>query len=201
MASLIKDTHWLLFKNYVQQVYPLPEKSWEKFASIWEGYQADKKQILTEAGAPEKYLYFVIEGVQRVYYWNEEDQEATIVFSYAPSFAGVVDAFLLEMPSKYYFQTIQKSLFLRTSFRQLKTLTDEDLHLNYFIEKGVYMAFSGVLERLVELQCFSSEQKFRNLLQRSPHLLQIVPHKYLANYIGIDVSNFSKLMNKIKIGE
>jgi hypothetical protein len=55
------------------------------------------------------------------------------------------------------------------------------------------------LQRLAELQCFSSEEKFRSLLQRSPHILQLVPHKYLANYLGIDATNFSKFINRIRI--
>jgi hypothetical protein len=36
-------------------------------------------------------------------------------------------------------------------------------------------------------------------LQRSPHILQLVPHKYLANYLGIDATNFSKLLNRVRI--
>jgi hypothetical protein len=67
------------------------------------------------------------------------------------------------------------------------------------IRKGVTAATSGVLERLVELQCFTAEQRFRKLLQRSPHILQLIPHKYLANYLGMDPTNFSKLMNKVRI--
>jgi hypothetical protein len=56
---------------------------------------------------------------------------------------------------------------------------------------------SGLEERLVEIQCFNSEDKLRSLLKRSPHILQLVPHKYLASYLGIDATNFSKLINKI----
>lgn len=201
MTFAIQESHWASLHQFVNQICPLPSQSWEAFQSIWEGYSADKKQLLTEAGTPEKHLYFVLEGVQRVYYWDGEDKEATLVFTYPPSFAGVLDAFLLETPSRYYFQPLQKSLFLRTTSQQLKKLTAQDPHVSQLIQKGVYSALEGVLARLVELQCFSSEEKFRKLMQRSPHLLQIVPHKYLANYIGIDVSNFSKWMNKIKIGE
>ena len=61
------------------------------------------------------------------------------------------------------------------------------------------LAFSGVMLRLVELQSFSSEEKFRTLMRRSPHILQLVPHKYIANYLGIDPTNFSKLINSVKI--
>jgi hypothetical protein len=67
------------------------------------------------------------------------------------------------------------------------------------VRQGVTVSLSGLLERLVELQCYSSEQRFRKLLQRSPHILQLIPHKYLANYIGIDATNFSKLINTVRI--
>jgi hypothetical protein len=67
------------------------------------------------------------------------------------------------------------------------------------VRLGLTHSLAGVLERLVELQCFSSEEKFRQLLRRSPHILQLVPHKYLANYLGIEATNFSKLLNRVKI--
>ncbi|MFN3381588.1 MAG: Crp/Fnr family transcriptional regulator, partial [Runella zeae] len=41
--------------------------------------------------------------------------------------------------------------------------------------------------------------RFRCLLQRSPHILQLVPHKYLANYLGMDATNFIKLINKVRM--
>jgi hypothetical protein len=71
--------------------------------------------------------------------------------------------------------------------------------IEILIRQGLTIALSGVLERLVELQCFSSEEKFRTLLRRSPHILGLVPHKYLANYLGINATNFSKLINSVRI--
>jgi hypothetical protein len=67
------------------------------------------------------------------------------------------------------------------------------------VRKGLSGVISGLEERLVEVQSFSSEEKFRALLKRSPHILQLVPHKYLASYLGIDATNFSKLINRIRV--
>jgi len=61
------------------------------------------------------------------------------------------------------------------------------------------VALKGVLERQIELQCFSAEEKFKTLLARSPHVLQIIPHKYLASYLGIDPATFSKLLGSVRI--
>ena len=60
-------------------------------------------------------------------------------------------------------------------------------------------ALKGVLESQIELQCFSAEEKFRTLLKQSPHVLQIIPHKYLASYLGIDATTFSKLLGSVRL--
>lgn len=180
-------------------IHKLSEAEWEAFATIWTPMQAKRKEQLTLAGNIEKQLYFVYEGVQRVYYFDETGKEATILFTYTPSFGGVIDSFLLQQRSRFNYETLTPSKFLVADESALQKLILNHTGIETLIRKGVTNALSGVMERLVELQCFSSEEKFKQLLQRSPHILQLVPHKYLANYLGIDATNFSKLMNKIRI--
>jgi CRP-like cAMP-binding protein len=185
-------------KQLVQAIHPLTEKALDDFASIWQPFSAKRKELLTLPGQTENYLYFVVEGVQRVYYLDQQDREATLVFSYAPSFGGVVNSFLLREPSRYYYETLTPSVFLRAAFPSLQAVMQRHPAVETMIRLGITHAMSGVLERLVEVQCYSSADKFRTLLQRSPHILQLVPHKYLANYIGVDPTNFSKFINSIK---
>lgn len=193
------DDALLKIKDVIQRVHPLPADAWEAFSSVWLPFSAKRKEIITTAGEKEKYLYIVLEGVQRVVYFDEQNREATLVFTYPPSFGGVLDSFLMQTPSKYYYETLTPSSFLRTSYAELEKLMAIYTDIELLIRKGVTGALAGLLERLTELQCFSSEEKFRKLLQRSPHILQLVPHKYLANYLGIDATNFSKMINRIKI--
>ncbi len=189
----------LQLKKLMNAIHPVSEAEWESFAALWKPFSARRKEVLTRAGEPEKYLYFVLEGVQRVYYFDEQNREATLVFTYAPSFGGVLDALLLQQPSRYFYETLTPSAFLRAPVNELLALIATKPTLAFIIRQGLAQALSGVLERLVELQCYSSEEKFRQLLKRSPHILQLVPHKYLANYLGIEATNFSKLINKVRI--
>ena len=188
-----------LLQKTINNIHPLTEEDFEKFYSLLKPFSAKRKEILTHASTEEKYLYFVIEGLQRMYYLDEQNREATLLFTYSGNFGGVLDSMMNHTPSKFYYETLSPSTFLRASFQQVESLTQSNPEIGILLQKGLIGAFSGVLERLVEIQCFSSEEKFRQLLKRSPHILQIVPHKYLANYIGIDVSNFSKLVNSVKI--
>lgn len=186
-------------KKVANSFHPLSPVDWELFASLWSPFSAKRKEQLTLAGEKEKYLYFVTEGIQRVYYFDEQQREATIVFTYAPSFGGVLDSLMLQQPSRYFYETLTPSTFLRTPANDLHKLIESNNAIETMVRKGVTVTLSGIMERLVELQCFSSEERFRKLLKRSPHILQLIPHKYLANYIGIDSTNFSKLINSVRI--
>lgn len=188
-----------LLRSMLNAIKPLDEADWDAFAALWKPFAAGRKEVLTAAGATEGYLYFVTKGIQRVFYLDDQNREATIVFMYPPSFGGVIDSLLLRQPSRYYYETLTPSTFLRASSTDLQKLMLERPQISEMVRLGTTQTLSGILERLVEVQCFSSEDKFRKLLHRSPHILQLVPHKYLANYLGIDATNFSKLLNKIKI--
>lgn len=186
-------------KQLSNAISPMTDEEWHSFSAIWQPFSAKRKEILTTQGSTERYLYFVVEGVQRIYYLDDKDREATLIFTYPPSFGGVLDSFLLQQPSRYFYETLTPSVFLRASFSSINQLSKTNINIGQMLRLGVTQSLSGLLERLVELQCYSSEDKFRQLLRRSPHILQLVPHKYLANYLGINATNFSKLMNSVKI--
>jgi CRP-like cAMP-binding protein len=189
---------FLLLRNLTATFHPLPETEWLAFSEIWQPFRAKRKEVLTLAGETERYLYFVVDGVQRVYYVHGV-REATLVFTYSPSFGGVFDSLMQQKPSRFFYETLSPSFFLRAPATDFLQLLEECPGIEKMVRKGITYTLAGMMERMVEWECFSAEERFRKLLQRSPHILQLVPHKYLANYIGIDPTNFSKLMNSVRI--
>lgn len=188
-----------LLANFITGLHPLKEEELADFVSSFQPFSCKRKTILTAVGETERYLYFVLEGVQRSYYVGKDKEEATIVFTYAHSFSGVADSFLTQTPSLYFLETLTTSSFLRTSYKQVEALMLKYPNIQALILKATAFALKGVLERQVELQCFSAEEKFRKLLSRSPQVLNLIPHKYLASYLGIDASTFSKLLGAVRI--
>ncbi|HZI52390.1 MAG TPA: Crp/Fnr family transcriptional regulator [Chitinophagaceae bacterium] len=187
-------------RQFISSVYPLKEAEMERFLEAWQPFECKRKTILTAAGETERHLYFVLGGVQRAFFVDDDDrQEATIVFTYPPSFSGVADSFLTQTPSKYFLESLTSSSFLRTSYNQLDQLMNEYPNIQRMVLQLSAFALKGVLERQIELQCFSAEEKFKTLLTRSPHVLQIIPHKYLASYLGIDATTFSKLLGSVRL--
>lgn len=185
-------------QKFIEAIQPLSPAEWEAISGVWQPFACKRKTVLTAAGETERHLYFVVDGVQRAFY-QDGNKEATIVFTYPFSFSGVADSFLTQTPSKYFLETLTASRFLRTSFQQLNQLQLQFPGIQKMILRATAFTLKGVLERQIEIQCFSAEEKFRKLLTRSPHLLQLIPHKYLASYLGLDATTFSKLLGSVRL--
>ena len=177
----------------------LCENDWEEFSKHWEFKKYKRKEIITNSAETKQYLYFILEGIQRVYFISEQNKEATLVFTHSNSFGGVLDSFLLQQPSDYYYESLTASSVLRIKHEHFDASVKKYPEIQEFMEQASYFSIKGLLTRMAELQCYSSEEKFKSLLHRSPQILQLAPHKYIANYLGIDPTNFSKLLNTIKI--
>lgn len=186
-------------RDTVFSIHQLTEQEWDEFRSGWQWWEARRKTTLTRIGETEKHLYFVLEGVQHACYQREDGKEFTLVFTYPFSFSGVADSFLLQQPSRYHFETLTASSFIRTTFAHIDAMMSRYHSVETLIRKAVSHTLSGTLERQIELQCFSAEEKFKALLKRSPHVLRLIPHKYLASYLGIDAATFSKLLGTVRL--
>lgn len=187
-------------KDYLLHLSPLREEIWQDFAQGWEIVTYKRKTILTAASETESYLYFVLEGIQRGYFLGPDGRnEATIVFTYPPSFSGVADSFLTETPSTFYLETITASRLMRLPRQRYTYLCEKHPAMKDFTFRLTAEVLRGVLARLAEIQSFTAEEKFRTFLARSPHMLNLVPHKYLASYLNLDPSTFSRLLSTVKL--
>ena len=187
-------------RKTVWAIEPLNEASWADFVACWHPITVKRKTLLTCAGEVEPYLYFVLDGVQRAFYIDDARQrEITLVFAYNGSLSAIADSFLLQQPARYCLETLTSSRLLRLSYADFTTLTDRHPALLRWANKATARALSGVMDRYIELTTYTAEEKFRVLLTRSPHVLQLIPHKYLASYLSIDPTTFSKLLASVKL--
>lgn len=188
----------LLLKRQLEAFYPLDEMVIDAFAAGWQEVSFKRKEIISPVGEREHYIYLVLEGVQHAVCSNG-DKEATLIFSYPHSFSGLVDSFLLQQPAKCYLQAITHSRLLRLHYNELMALIREHRSIETWMWRALSVVLAGTLERQTELLTYSAEEKFTTLLKRSPQVLNMIPHKYLASYIGVDATTFSKMLGRIRI--
>lgn len=182
-------------KDFLNTFYSVDTDILDKYISLWEPFTADKKTIITQTGKTERYLYFVVSGVQKSYYQNDA-KEHVMFFAYPPSFSGIVESFLNQTPSKYNLETITESEFLRVSYTNHEHFINEHRSLERLFRKATEKFLLGIIERHHQLLAFNTETRMQLFLKRSPQLLNMIPQKDLASYLRIDATNFSKMINK-----
>lgn len=153
---------------------------------------------MTHAGDTERFIYFVIEGIQRSYLLHD-DKEHVIAFSYPPSFSGIPNSFISQTPSNYFLETITNSRFLRISKLVHEEFMANHHELETLLRKATELVLLGIIDRHAELMAYNMETRFKTFTSRSPHLLNQVPHKDLASYLRIDPTNFSKLLGTVRL--
>lgn len=187
-----------MLKDFLTAIHPIDYELLVHYINHWKPCSFPKKTILTAEGSIQKDMYFVISGIQKSYYLHK-GKEHVIAFTYPPSFSGIPESFITQTPSKYFLETITASQCLKLSHNQHQTLLAEHRALETLFRKGIERLLFGVIQRHCELMAFDIRTRFKAFLKRSPHLLNQIPHKDLAAYLRIDASNFSKLLNNVKI--
>jgi CRP-like cAMP-binding protein len=184
--------------DYFRLFHKLPESDYQLLNNGLKSRKFLKGQILTAPGEIQHDLYFVEQGVQMSYYETEEKLHV-IAFTYPPNPCAIPESFNTQTPSKYFLKCVTDSEFQSISFAQLQNLFEQSRELERLFRKMTEVVLGGVINRHVELHAHTIEQRFKSFCKRSGHLLQLVPHKYIASYLDIDPTNFSKLYNSVKI--
>jgi CRP-like cAMP-binding protein len=195
---MIEDKRKSQLKKFLSNIYKINDEILNEYISHWTEYSVPKKTIMTESGRVERYLYFVEEGIQKSYSLNEGKLHI-MFFAYGPSFSGAMDSFLTQTPSQYYLETITDSKFLRLPYKKHDQFIEKYRALETLFRKATEQILLGIIERHYQLMAFNAETRFKSFVKRSPHLINMVPQKDIASYLRIDPTNFSKLINTIKV--
>jgi CRP-like cAMP-binding protein len=156
-----------------------------------------KGDFIITAGQTQQELYFVKSGVQMSYF-NSDNKTHVIGFTYPWCPSVIPESFQFQIPSKYFLTCLSDSEMKYISYTRLQKLFDQSQQIERLFRRMTEVALAGMINRHIELHSMTIEERFKAFCQRSPHLLQLVPHKHIASYLGIDPTNFSKLFNSVK---
>jgi CRP-like cAMP-binding protein len=149
-------------------------------------------------GETQHELYFVQRGVQMAY-MDCAAKTQVVAFAYPPDWWAIPGSFALQVPSRYSVMCLLDSDVLYLTFDELQCLFDQSQAIERFFRLQTEGALARLVNRQFDLLTLSMGERYRAFCKRSPHLLQLIPHKYIASYLGIDPTNFSKLFNQVRI--
>ncbi len=183
--------------EYFKSFHDISTADYNLLTSTLKTRKFKKGDFITIPVQVQKELYFVKSGVQMSYF-DAKDKTHVIAFTYPPNVCAIPESFSLQAPSNYFLSCLTDSELDYLTFDQLQMLFNSSQQIERLFRKMTEFVLAGMINRHIELHALTMEERYKTFCQRSPHLLQLVPHKYIASYLGIDPTNFSKLFNNVK---
>lgn len=155
-----------------------------------------KGTLLLEEGKTCKHLYFLEKGLLRFFVWKD-GLDITKYFTDVPYVFTSQKSFNQQIPAQESIETLEDSIIWQMSYEDANRLL-ELKSWSTFIRLLVQEVQTYTEEILEALQTQTAEQRYKMLLQQDADLVQRVPLKHLASYLGIAPQSLSRIRKKMQ---
>lgn len=172
------------------------DSDWKFFSSKLQEVKLKKNTTILKIGKIENYLSFISKGAIRLYI-PREGSDLTFGFLFDNEFVTGYDSFLTQSPSKYQIETLTETILWKISNKDLQEVYEKTKDGNIIGRKMAEQMFLLKSKRELSLLNRTAEERYLDLFSNRPKLLQQIPLKYIASYIGITPQALSRIRKRI----
>lgn len=183
-------------RKYFDTIVQQSDEDWHFFSSKLDRQEFPKKTLLLKIGRTENYLSFIEKGIVRFFVPREEN-DLTFDFAFENDFVSAYNSFLTQMPSIYNVETLSETVLWRVSYKDLQEIyaeTSVGNKIGRYASEALYREKS---RRELALLTDTAEERYLRLFTEQPQLIQKIPLKYIASYIGITPQALSRIRRRI----
>lgn len=184
----------ILFE-FISKYVSLTEDEKNAILSLDLFHSVKRGTILLKEGQKSKESYFVLKGCIRTYYVLDGEEKTTAFYTEMDALTPT--CVITKTPSEYYISCNEDSILLVSN-------SDMEQEINSKFPKFEIMcrllSEELLAKQRIDFDTFktsSPEQRYLNLLQSRPDLIQRVPQHQLASYLGIKPQSVSRLRARI----
>ena len=182
----------LLIRQFVERLAPFTDQDWHEFWSRMEPAEFNKNDLLLKSGKVENYLNFLVSGIARLYL-SSDTKEFTLRFNFPNMFFHAYSSFFTRAPSCYSIEAITDIRLYRMPFDRLEELYKISANAGIIGRRSLEYFYLLKEQREIRLLCYTAEENYRELQKEQPELIQLIPQKYLASYLGITPQSLSRI--------
>ncbi len=155
----------------------------------------NKGTYLLERGEICRYLYFIDEGLAKIFFYKG-DKEFIMQFFPENSMFTVLDSFLTQTPSTFSISALELTKVTYISKTEIDDLCKKYHGIETFLRKLVSFASINMMKRISEMLEENGSERYNHFLNENNKLLQRINLGELANYLGISQVSLSRIRSK-----
>lgn len=181
-------------KNAFDKYFELSLEFWEEVAQAGELTHYNKDEILKGVDKTENYLHLILEGCGGILLWNKNNFICTD-FIFEGDFLCDYFSFITRLSTPYEVLAFEKTKTFRISYTALDVITQKSPSGDKFWRYANQTLF--VDKHLQYIQAFTKTagEIYELIVKYQPDVLQRVPQKYIASFLGITPQSLSRIRN------
>lgn len=185
--------------SYLAEKLPHLKDKLEQFTALYERIEVPSKTILLREGEISRRFFFVEKGCLRAWI-NNNGEDLTFQFFFESQGVSSAESFRKSIPSVFTIETIEPSVIHVIHKKDYDLIMEELNSDTAFLKEMIEIIFERQLYYIREFLSFirdTPQQRYLNLLQQKPQVVQRVPQHYIASYLGITSVHLSRIRNKL----
>ncbi len=183
-------------KTYCKSFVPLTDEELNLIPKYFEAKTLKKKEFLLQEGKICNFIGFITDGAMR-HFHSKNGEEKTCDLSFENYWITDFQSFTHNTSCIMNIQAMEETTVIIIQKENLYKLYSE---CNKYETFGRIMA-ENVAQRATEIAMSLSsdkpEERFVNLIKNQPNILQRIPQKYIANFLGVNPESLSRIRNRI----
>ena len=168
---------------------------WEKFSHLFKREEVSAKTILLKEGEIAKKIYFIEKGCLRLSF-NNDGTDITFQFFFEGEAISSAESFRYNQPSLYSIESLESSIVHSLTKADYFTIIENSLLIKQDIEEQTIQRLLYIEKLFLSRIKNSPEERYKELLEQYPKILQRVPQHYIASFLGITSVSLSRIRNR-----
>lgn len=180
------------FFSYLESLIPVSGPLKKELKAVCRKKTIPKGESVITIGERCTDIYFIEQGLVRGFYFNE-DKEITHWFAQDGEFATCFYSFISKEPSPENIQTLEACELVQIPYSDLQNLYTgfpETERIGRLLTEAYYLKLEN---RLLSLQFKTAKERYANLVNTNPSLLQRASLGQIASYLGITQETLSRI--------
>lgn len=156
-----------------------------------------RNTILEEQDKIPNYLYFVVSGFMRLFYYDDNGEEQTTFLCAENGFIASFSSLINQTKATENVECVTDCTILKISYADTKTLIEKSERFKTFSLTMFEQAMHSNLLRANDLANLNAEQRYQKMIEQQPHFIQNIPLQYIASYLGIKPQSLSRIRKQI----
>ena len=184
------------FTLFVKNIYPVSTAVQEFMNQRTYTKQLTKGELLVTAGDMCPNLYLIRKGVLRSYV-KEGIKEITTWISGEQELVTCITCFGLQQPARENIQALEDCELTVMSLEDLQYLYDNFPEANIVGRKVLEKYYRDAEERAFIARLMEATSKYKHFIATKSDLLNRVPLKFIASYLGMTLETLSRIRSKL----